>query len=258
MCIVGRRPFTTINLMLCYVMLQMASKDDHRSHDTLEAGDAGSSLLPSDSRFSTDKQAPVPPSSHVKVMHHKPSAPGLSSRKATDTQQDPLSSNPFPTLEHVEEAHQKQMTSRHEEETHIKSLRPESSLTTGHCDETCQKSWDSFASADETNPKTFLVVSHSIIPNASDDSNDESLKKPKNNTHAMLSNRQNLEQHAGTLIDIYNDIHSKELISTNSSYYVHGFPLVLNINMTMRILLLILFLTLFSINNLTNNSVLVN
>jgi len=201
------------------IMLQMANKEDHPPHGTLEAGNAGSSSLPSDSRFSTDKHTPVPPSSHVKMMQHKPSTPGLLSRLEKDTQQDPLSSNPFPTLGHVEEAHQKQMISRHsaflghEEETHKKSLRPGSSATTGHCDETCQKALDSFASADETNPKTHLAVSDLIIPNASDDSDDESLKKPKYNTNVMLPDCHNLELHAGTLIDIYNDIHSKLLSS---------------------------------------------
>jgi len=165
----------------------MASKEDHRhcleDDNTREAGDAGSARI------------------------------------VKDTHKNPFSSNPFPTLGHVEEAHQKQMTSRQSahlgngEDTHTKSLRPGSSATTVHCEETCQKALDSFASADETNPKTHLAVSHSIIPNASDDSDDESLKKPKYNTHVMLPDCQNLERHAGTLIDIYNDIHSK-LLST--------------------------------------------
>jgi len=220
--------------------------------------------MPADSRFSSDKQTPVPPSSHVEVMQHKPSLPGLSPWVEKDTQQNPLSSNAFTTLGHVEEAHQKQMTSRqsvclgHEEEAHKKLLRQESSTTTGHCEETCQKSLDAFAFADETSPKTHLAVSHSIIPNASDDSDDESLKKPKYNTHVMLPDRQYLERHAGTLLDIYNDIHSKELIlQTTVTMFMASlsFKILENEDFTTNF---VLFLTLFSINNFTNNSVLVN
>jgi len=197
----------------------MASKEDHRlcreNDDTGEACDTGVSSQPTDSAFSTDKHTPLSPSSHGKLMQHKPLTPGVSSYAEKDTQQEPLRSNPFSTLENSEEVHQTPLTSRqaspseHDNDTHKRSLRAGSSATTGSCEKTCQKTLDSFASADETNPKTHLAVSHSIIQIASDDSDDESLQKPKYNTHVMLPDRQNLERHAGTLIDIYNDIHSK-------------------------------------------------
>ena len=197
----------------------MASKENHRvcreEDDTREAGDTGLSSQPTDSAFSADKHTPVSPSSHGKLMQHKPLTPGLSSYVEKDTQQEPLSSNPFSTLRHGEEVHQKPLTSRqsspleHDKDTHKQSLRAGSSATTGYCEETCQKSLDSLASADETNPKARLAVSNYMLPNASDDSDDESLRKPKYDTHVMLPDRQNLERHAGTLIDIYNEIHSK-------------------------------------------------
>jgi len=195
----------------------MASKEDNRlcreddgDDDTREACHTGLSSHSTDSAFSTDIHTTMSPSSRDKGMQNKHT---MSASIENDTQQKPFKLNLFANLGHGEQAHQKQLISRqsaplgHGEDKQTNSLRPGSSATTG--EETCQKVLDSFACADETNPKTYLAVSHSIIPNASDDSDDESLKKPTYNTHVMLPDRQNLERHAGTLIDIYNDIHSK-------------------------------------------------
>jgi len=197
----------------------MASKEDNRlcreddgDDDTQEACHTGLSSHSTDSAISTDEQTPMSLSSRDKGMQHKPT---MSASIEKDTQQKPLKLNLLANLGHGEEAHQKPFTSRqsaplgHGEDKQTNSLRPGLSATTDHREETCQKLLESFACADETNPKTYLADSHSIIPNASDDYDDESLKKPKYNTHVMLPDRQNLERHAGTLIDIYNDIHSK-------------------------------------------------
>jgi len=96
----------------------------------------------------------------------------------------------------------------------IKDTQPEtltvvSSETPEKDKKTYLKPLTSSDSSDITNPETLLAVSDSIIPNVPDDSHDELLLKPKYNIHVMLPDRQNLERHAGTLIDIYNDNHSK-------------------------------------------------
>jgi len=94
-------------------------------------------------------------------------------------------------------------------DTHSKTKTLVSPITLERDKNTLMQSLTDFASTEETNPKTLTAVSHSSVPNVSDYSDDQSLKRPKNNTHVMLPDRQNLERHAVTLIDIYNDIHSK-------------------------------------------------
>jgi len=135
-------------------------------------------------------------------------------RKDDDTRQKSLAPETSAALGNDDDTRQKTLASGFITTIeHVKNTKPgTSNLVTYRKPEkdknTYLKPSTLFSSSDETNPKTHLAVSHSIILNASGDSDDESLKKPKYDTHVMLPDRQNLERHAGTLIDIYNEIHS--------------------------------------------------
>ena len=94
-------------------------------------------------------------------------------------------------------------------DTHSKTKTLVSHITLERDKNTLMKSLTDFSSTEETNTKTLIAVYQSSVSNVSDYSDVDSLKKPKYNTQVMLPDRQNLERHAGTLIDINNDIHSK-------------------------------------------------